>query len=718
MRGEQRAGDMPDPSRCLRWLLVVFVIACAGIFGRLVALEIGYGDEYRAEATRPIVRSRIIPAMRGRILARDGTVLAADEPLIALALRYRYLEEPPDPHWLRATARSRLTPRERRRPERLAEEETRLREERAEMQRRLAELCGLSSDEWRARCGRIQAHVRELSERVNRAGEAHCEDLQPTGSSQESLSSDDSWLSAAGRTLFKALFQANDEPPTVITVAEELQEHVVFEGLSLEAVAEIEGRSEEYTGVEIIRGSRRVYPAKSSAAHLLGYVRAAPNAAGRIGQAGVERRYDALLRGQDGAALDRLDHRGRLLATTLERTPLAGHDLVLTVDPALERSSEELLDAALARRVTISDDRGQRASGGAIVVMEVRNGAILAAASAPRFDPAVFADADAAGIQRYLADPGHPLFDRAIQMALPPGSVFKTVSATALLDSPAFDPNRPFVCQGYLDSPESRRCMIYRRYGIGHGPMTLVDALAQSCNVYFFHHAEQLGAGPLVDWGRRFGFGERTGIDLAGESAGNLPPIEASAALASANQPRRHEDAESLAIGQGSLTATPLQVVRMMAAIANGGQLVTPHVALRLGLPVSDSAASAGDSDPPDLCISAPQPIPGLDSRKLDVVREGLRRVVTDSQGTGHATIALEGIVIAGKTGTAETGDGTADHAWFAGYAPADNPRVAFVIVLEHAGDAAASAGPVANRLVSRLQSLGYFEHHSALSNL
>ncbi|HEV2973095.1 MAG TPA: penicillin-binding transpeptidase domain-containing protein [Pirellulales bacterium] len=709
---------MSVPTQRLRWLLAGFVIACAGVFGRLVVLEIGYGDEYRAESTRPIERSRIVPATRGRILARDGTVLAADEPLIALALRYRYLEEPPDPHWLRTTARSRLTPRERRQPERLAAEEARLRGERAEMQRRLAELCGLSSEEWQARCGRIQVHVRELSERVNRPGNSRQADERGRAdSAQENASPDDSWLSAAGRTLFKALFQANDEPPAAITVAEELQEHVVFEGLSLEAVAEIEGCPEAYPGVQIIRGSRRVYPGKSSAAHLLGYVRAAPNAAGRGGQAGVERQYDALLRGQDGAALDRLDHHGRLLATKIERDPVAGHDLVLTVDPALERSAEALLDAALSRRVSISDDRGQRTSGGAIVVIEVRNGAILAAASAPRFEPAVFADSDAAGIQRSLADPGHPLFDRTIQMALPPGSVFKTVSAIALLDSSAFDPNRPFVCQGYLNSPESQRCMIYRRYGIGHGPMTLVDALAQSCNVYFFHHAEQLGAGRLVDWGRRFGFGARAGIDLAGEVAGNLPAIEA-AAPPSTSRPRRHEDAETLAIGQGSLTATPLQVVRMMAAIANGGQLVTPHVAERISLPVSDSGDSAGDSDLPDLGISAPQPIPGLDSRKLDIVREGLRRVVADSQGTGHATIALEGVSIAGKTGTAETGDGTADHAWFAGYAPADNPQVAFVVVLEHAGDAAASAGPVARRLVECLQTLGYFEQRSALSRL
>jgi penicillin-binding protein 2 len=138
--------------------------------------------------------------------------------------------------------------------------------------------------------------------------------------------------------------------------------------------------------------------------------------------------------------------------------------------------------------------------------------------------------------------------------------------------------------------------MIYRRFGVGHGPVTLTDALAQSCNVYFFHHAGQLGLAPLVDWSRRFGFGERAGIDLPGEAPGHL----ASADPSLPDRQRRHrEEAESLAIGQGALTATPLQIVRMMAAIANGGQLVAPHVAARLALTAAtNDDPSSGDALP------------------------------------------------------------------------------------------------------------------------
>jgi penicillin-binding protein 2 len=688
---------MHPPNQRLRMLLAGFTVACVGVFARLVALEVSGGDDIRTEATRPLLHSRVLPAVRGRILARDGTVLVEDRPLAAVAIQYRYLEEPPDPHWLRAAARSRLSRRDRRLAARVGDEENRVREELAAMHRRLAELCGLSIEGWRSRCGKIQARVQATAARVNERHES--------GRPENADSSDDSWLASAGRTLFKALFQANEDPPGVITVAEELQEHIVCEGLSLEAIAEIEEHPELFRGVSVVRSSRRIYDQGSLAAHLIGYVPSTKSTVDRRGQTGIEKQYDALLRGKDGLAVDRLDRQGRVL-TTIERVPIAGRDLMLTVDANLQRSAESLLEAALARRIGGAADRRQRESGGAVVAMDIRSGAVLAAASAPRFEPRVFAESDSAVIERYLHDPAHPLFDRTIQMAIPPGSVFKVVTAAALMHQRGFDPQRPFECQGYLNSPESRRCMTYRRFGVGHGPVTLTDALAQSCNVYFFHHAEQLGLAPIVDWGSRFGFGERAGIDLPSEAAGHLVNANLSA---SDHASQQREEAESLAVGQGSLTATPVQVVRMMAAIANRGQLVTPHVAARVALTSSTTDEPSTGAELPDLDIPAPQSVAGLDPKTLDVIRDGLRQVVSDPKGTGHATVSLEGLDIAGKTGTAETGDGSPDHAWFAGYAPADAPRVAFVIVLEHAGDAAATAGPVAKRLVEQLRDLGYF---------
>ncbi len=683
----------------------MFAIACAGIFARLVALELAHGDEYRAEAGRPTVKTRSIPAARGRILTRDGAVLAADRPVVSLSLAYGWLQEPADPHWLRAMARSQLAPRDRRKAERVAEEELRLNEERADLHRRLTELCELSPSEWEVRRRAIQSRVEEISARVNeRRGDRWGDRTNHDGQSNTHESSDDSWLASAVHKLATALFQANVDPPTEITIAEELQDHVLFEGLSLEAVAEIEGHPEKYPGTTIVRGSRRFYPAGNLAAHLVGYARPPGADESADGQAGVERHYDAVVRGKQGTAIDRFDRHDRMVSSSIGQAPTPGRDLVLTIDSRLQREAESLLDAALARRVTADAAASINSSGGAIVVMDVRNGAILAAASAPRFDPAAFADRDAAAIDRAIADPAHPLFDRTIQMAIPPGSVFKLVTALALLDSPAFDPAKPFNCQGYLDSPEDRRCMIYRRYGVGHGPLTLVDALAESCNVYFFHQADSLGAAPILDWARRTGFGERSGIDLAGETAGRLPELPPQTSSSSDRKPRHRDAAESLAIGQGLLTVTPIQIARLMAAIANGGRLVMPHVAAGLGLP-SEPGNSLSESGSSVFDIAPPRAIPGLDARKLELLREALRRVVTDPKGTAHSA-ASDARSFAGKTGTAETSPGSSDHAWFAGYAPVESPRVAFVIVLEHAGDAAATVVPAARRLVDRLAAL------------
>ncbi len=167
-------------------------------------------------------------------------------------------------------------------------------------------------------------------------------------------------------------------------------------------------------------------------------------------------------------------------------------------------------------------------------------------------------------------------------------------------------------------------------------------------------------------------------------------------------------DALPIAIGQSTTTATPLQIVRTVAAIANGGKLVTPHVAERIAFS-SDDATTPGSDVADPIRFDPPYAIPGLDEKMVSAIRDGLRQAVSDEQGTAHATVDLAAVSIAGKTGTAETGPGKPEHAWFVGYAPADQPRVAFVVVVEHAGNADTAAGPVAQHLVERMAQLGYF---------
>jgi penicillin-binding protein 2 len=213
-----------------------------------------------------------------------------------------------------------------------------------------------------------------------------------------------------------------------------------------------------------------------------------------------------------------------------------------------------------------------------------------------------------------------------------------------------------------------------------------------------------MGPRSLVDWAGRFGFGRPTGIDLPGEAAGTLPSPENIKKLE--DHAWRTIDTQSLAVGQGALTATPLQVLCMMAAVANGGRLVRPHVAMR-GQGSEVRSLSQAETREKELNSERRSPNAVLSPRTLPAIREGLLRVVADPKGTAHATVYIESIVIAGKTGTAETGGDRASHAWFAGYVPADTPKLAFVVVLEHAGEAALSAGPVAKRLVLRMEQLG-----------
>jgi penicillin-binding protein 2 len=217
-----------------------------------------------------------------------------------------------------------------------------------------------------------------------------------------------------------------------------------------------------------------------------------------------------------------------------------------------------------------------------------------------------------------------------------------------------------------------------------------------------------MGPQPLWDWTARFGFGRPTGIDLPGESAGIVPDANSIPRLQ--KHPWRTADTLAMSIGQSTLSVTPLQVARLLAAVANGGYLVTPHLVADVVLPEStsgrfkDNAAEVAE-DP--LHLPQPQAIPGLHEATLAAIRDGLVRVVADPKGTGHATIWMDGLAVAGKTGTAESGEGQADHAWFAGYVPAERPQLAFVVVLEHAGDAATAAGPVAKRLVEQIDRLG-----------
>ena len=570
----------------------LFILTIVAIFARFAFLEGTYGAAFREDAAHPLCYQTVTHVPRGRICTADGVILAEEVTLQALAIRFRYVESPgPRPKDMKLVNTG----------------GARFREELSDMHRRLAELCGVTLDDWYDKMSQIQARVTRIAESVNRRRAT------------------DRDASAPGR----------------IVVAEELAAHPVFLGISREAVEKITAEPDRFPGVEICGVRVRAYPHGPLAAHVVGHLGAigqdeldeddtlSPET--RTGKLGIERRYERALRGRPGIILRTTDHKGRLICEETARPPVPGCNIRLTLHSGLQRAAETLLDDAVARRDAMYGARG----GGAIVVLDIETGAILTAASAPRFNPNVFERGDSAAIRNLTASPDAPLFDRCTRMQLPPGSVFKIVAAAALLEEGVVEADTRFDCRGYLDDPGVLRCDVFTRHGVGHGTLDLHGALAQSCNVYFFHYAEALGGAALADWAGRFGLGRCTGVDLPGEASGDIGDLETLASLRLA------------AIGQGFVTATPLQIARMTAAIANGGRLVMPHI------------VDPGSLDKEAAGKLIPRAIEGLHSQTLDTLHDAMRMVVSDPKGTAYAVFHDAEVPLCAKTGTAETADGS-----------------------------------------------------------
>lgn len=708
--GGTPAWDMDEnPELRLGVFYVALCLALIAVAGRLTYVQTFLTGDYALDFDKTTEKFESIPSRDARILTADGLVLAEDVEVFAVKVHYRWLEEPADPAWLKQQALSRLERGARRKPERVRAAAEALLAGRNAFWTRLAGLTGTSAQELTRRRRDIQKRV----ERMLKTTEEQQTERMAMREVSPISGPGDHWWEQAWHTLKTTLTTPPErEAREPLVIQEQLDYHLILPEVTREVAAEIEAHSKLYPGLRIELSTRRVYPQGPLAAHLVGYRlpideqelkrRRAEFPKGdpldyrqgdRIGRTGLEQYYEPYLRGRRGERRLVLNRRGEVICTEVTRAPRDGLNLELTLNVPLQRAAEKLLDEALQAPAD-DETTGQPAvipRGGSLVAIDVRTGAVLAAASGPGFDLARYAGGDQATLDRLQVDQRSPLFCRVTEARLPPGSVFKVLSAVAFLQSGKLNPDRELFCQGFLDDPDHYRCYTYRRAGVGHSDVSLVDALARSCNVYFFAAAKRIRPTPIPDWAKRFGFGQPTGIDLPNEKGGNLPAAG------------RLDATMQLAIGQGELTVTPLQVTRMMAAIANGGRLVTPHL-----VESARPSMSTEETLPPggrDEAISVPdaQPIPELTAHTLKWVREGLRQVVANPHGTGYKTVRLKEVAIAGKTGTAEPGGKRPDHAWFAGYVPVDQPRIAFVVILEHAGAGGHAAGPVARKFVQAM---------------
>jgi penicillin-binding protein 2 len=328
---------------------------------------------------------------------------------------------------------------------------------------------------------------------------------------------------------------------------------------------------------------------------------------------------------------------------------------------------------------------------GAIVALDPNSGQILAMVSWPTFDPNAFVSGLSSEEWQTLAnDPGRPLVNRAVQGAYPPGSVFKIVTMAAALEAGGFTPRSTFTCTGLWEGlgPDwPKTCWVET----GHGQINLIQALIVSCDVAFYDIGlalHNLDSGLLPDYARQFGLGSPTGLEGLDEATG-LVPDDAwkTTALGEGLIPG---DSVNVAIGQGYLLTTPLQIAHMLAAVANGGTIYQPQILLKV----------AASSEEPEEFF-APQIIGQLpvSPEHLAAIQEGLVGVVASPYGTAHEAFQGLEVSVAGKTGTAETGTGE-PHAWFAGYAPADAPQIAVAVIVEYGGDGAKVAAPIFRQVI------------------
>jgi len=741
-----------SPGLRLLCLFAVLLLPLTVVAGRLVFLQFTQADLMIA-GIEPRLRESLQPieTTDGRILL-GSTVLARDVPAYRLKLHYRWLEEPADERWLKRKVTEKLSSSERRDRAQVAAVTEQFLAERERLWNRLALATGSSDQEFSARRHRIQERVEGIVSRVERVRE---ERLNAAQREQEQIEAareqQRDWLDSAWNRVRHELttspHQRRVEP---VEVTEELDYHVIAEDLPLDHIADIISRPELFPGVEFEMVTRREYPAGQLAAHYIGVREAVPDdqreqrslhaerdgtasPRSRVIHPGLEQSYDRYLRGTRGLERIVRNPEGEIIRREVIRQPEPGADLKLALIEPLQRRMEELLDRRLGLTAGTSEPLeseagheaedvpegnllpdGSRPRGACVIAMHVETGELLAAAVAPRFELQSLADHDDAWWRQIQTDPRTPLVNRLTSMALPPGSVFKTLTAVAAVESGLIDPGQTVYCRGHLyeSRPDRYRCWTFRHNGYGHGDVALRDALCQSCNVYFYTVAGRMGPGPIIQTAQQLGFGRPTGIDLPGETGGQLPRASAPRAIelasfeepagatatarsATAAQGQLVGDPLNLAIGQSNLTVTPLQIVRLMASVANGGRLVTPRLADSLQRPGDPAATRLRDVNP-----GSSDPV--ISERTRHFVREGLEMVVT--RGTGKR-VALKEIAIAGKTGTAEV-SGRIDHAWFAGFAPADQPRVAFVVVLEHGGAGGRDAGPIAKELIQTMLDL------------
>ena len=464
----------------------------------------------------------------------------------------------------------------------------------------------------------------------------------------------------------------------------------IANNISDTSAVQIREQNAKLSGMNVTTEPTVSYTSDNLASHVLGYVGAISEEEYEtrkdtyrnddiIGKDGIQYVLEEYLKGTDGVKQVDMTVDGAITSEYISEEAVAGSDVILTIDANLQQVAEDALEQNIKDIADGEYGEKHDATAGAVVVMDVNTGEVLAMASYPDYNPAKFSE-------EYSEDDTGRYSNRAISSAYPPGSTFKMAVATAALDTETITPTTRINDTGVYPYSYHPVCWYYRSYGSGHGYLNVSQALKYSCNYFFYEMGYRLGIDKIAEYVSKYGLGKRTGIELTGEARGN---VASTAYAESINYTWYLADTLSASIGQSYNEFTPIQMARYISMIANGGKNVDVSIIKSIinsdGSEVSKDEIETfvdeklGTSNELEEDLDIPE-------EYLQAIRQGMKGVTSEAGGTAYSYFTDLDMVIAGKTGSAQTSDENVVHAWFAGFAPYENPEIAVVVLIEGGG--------------------------------
>lgn len=479
---------------------------------------------------------------------------------------------------------------------------------------------------------------------------------------------------------------------------------VIAKDVPREVISEFSENSDEFPGITVSVQPTRQYTQGTLASHILGYAAKISDKEYEtrkdtytqndiIGKTGIESVFEKYLKGQNGIKQIDMAVDGTTTAEVIEKEAVAGANVVLTIDSKLQKVAETALASNIEKIKNGGFGKAYNAKGGSCVVMNVKTGEVLAMASYPDYNPQSFADGiSSEEWNKYSNNEAHPLLNKTMQSAYEPGSIFKMVTAIAGLESGSITMNDKINDTGvYKKYGAEWKCWYYTDYHSGHGWLNVSGAIEKSCNYFFYETADRMGIDTLDKYAKYFGLGTKTGIELPGETTGTLASKEYASSI---NRTWNPGDTINAAIGQGYNKFTPLQMAKYISIIANGGNKVDASIVKTIrnqdGTEVSRDEINNFVKERLGLGDTEDTENITLNQQYVQAVKEGMRSVTSDESGTAYVRFKNFNIEVGGKTGSAEAGKDSNGkdivNAWFAGFAPYDDPEIAVVVMVENGG--------------------------------